>query len=187
MHYFIDGYNLMFRLMEATGNFQFERELIIYDLHHKTELLNLDVTLVFDAQYRLGYGERSHLQHLEICFTDQGETADEYILNELKNSRTPKQETVVTSDKRLACKVRDYQVKTMSVEEFTSWISKPIKKKNIVKKAQPIVEQKVVDGELDFYLKEFEKRAGEQPKVEKPLTEFERWLKLFTEKLDHDD
>lgn len=124
MHYFIDGYNLMFRVLRAGNDLQKQREFIVSDLNEKAQVLNLDVTVVFDAQYQSGEESRSHYQSLEICFTNQNETADEYILKNIKASPSPQNETVVTSDNKLAWGVRRLLAKTESIKQFMSWLNK---------------------------------------------------------------
>ena len=104
-------------------------EQITLDLEKKINLLELDVTLVFDSHYQKDDHTRSHFNSLEIIFTASGETADEFILQELKESKTPSQHIVITSDKKLArlCQLR--LSKTESVEEFLAWLGKRYKNK----------------------------------------------------------
>lgn len=129
MHYYIDGYNLLFRILKAGDEVRKQREEITLELEKKIRILDLDVTLVFDSHYQEGESTRSHFKSLEIIFTAQHETADEFILHELKNSKSPSQQMVVTSDKQLArlCKLRLAQ--TQSVEEFFSFLEKRYKNK----------------------------------------------------------
>lgn len=124
MHYFIDGYNLLFRQSQEWRNLQKQRESVIYELDKKVSILNLDVSIVFDAIHQPGHGSRSHYNSIEILFSAQGETADEFILNRLKNIYSPKSETIVTSDKGLARLSRHYHSKTMTIEEFTLWLDR---------------------------------------------------------------
>lgn len=111
------------------GDLQKQRQDIIQDLETKINLLELDVTLVFDAQYQKTESSRSHLNHLEICFTSVDETADEYIVQALKEDTRPTQQTVVTSDKKLAWLSRRSHARTESVEEFISWLNRRYKNK----------------------------------------------------------
>lgn len=129
MHYYIDGYNLLFRIVRAGENLQTQREIVIQDLSAKIKFLGLDATIVFDAQYQVGEGTKTHLQDLEILFTAQGETADESIINELKSVRDPRHETVVTSDKKLAWRARRKAAHSESVEEFMDWLNRRYKNK----------------------------------------------------------
>jgi predicted RNA-binding protein with PIN domain len=129
MHYFIDGYNLLFRLIHDNRDLQSQREAIIHDLNQKISLLKLNASIVFDAAFQIGERTRSHYDALEILFTGEGETADEYIVDEIKNSLHPQQETVVTSDKKLAWRVRNRSAHTESVEEFILWLNRSYKNK----------------------------------------------------------
>jgi len=124
MHYYIDGYNLLFRVSKAGGELQKQRQGIIKDLETKINFIGLDATLVFDAQHYEGESIRKHLNHLEIVFTASGETADEYILDRLKESSNPSKETIATSDKKLAWLSRRRHAYTQSVEEFIAWLNR---------------------------------------------------------------
>ncbi len=214
MHYFIDGYNLMFR-MGAGDNLRSEREKIISQLFEKIELLQLNVSLIFDSQYQEGLGTRSHIDFMEICFTDEGETADDYIINELQSSQNPREEIVVTSDNNLAWRARRMHAKTEHVEEFMRWLDHRYrkKKKSIPQKATKQIKKTVIPESFmspvaketaqknyGFYLKEFEKKfqeaiQKEQKRKPKPKktekrtneNEAERWLRLFEEKMRDDE
>lgn len=129
MHYFIDGYNMLFRLLHGSEDLQSQRESFIHDLNQKVSLLKLEISIVFDSTFQIGDRSRSHYNALEILFSAEGETADEYILDELKNSLHPQQETVVTSDKRLAWRARCRSAHTESVEEFNFWLNRAYKNK----------------------------------------------------------
>jgi len=216
MHYYIDGYNLMYRVLTADDDLQTQRQEIIQELNEKIQVLELNATVVFDSQYQYGYGARSHLNYLEICFTDQGETADDYIVNELNSSTTPQQETVVTSDNKLAWRVRQRNAKTVSIEEFMSWLNTRYKKKKRAQKekrtkpppvaeappkprrvsipTEPPTPESTPEESFNYYLYEFEKEfkervSKEKPKEqeEKPISETNRWLGIFEEKLKEEE
>lgn len=181
MHYFIDGYNLLFRYLYEDDRLSVQREIIIADLNTKLQNLEIEVTLVFDAQYQLGDTSRSHFQNLEILFSAQGETADDLILEEIKRERHPRQVVVVTSDKKLAWFARRSSAKTESVEYFMNWLNKRYKnkqrsikkvtnasssvkvKENIPPKAPPIQCPHVPTPKaspeecFDYYLDQFQK------------------------------
>lgn len=193
MHYYIDGYNLLFRMLRASDeDLQTQREMVIQDLNKKIQILQLDITLVFDAQYQFGDTTRSHLNYLEILFTSKGETADDFIINELKSTDSPRQETVVTSDKKLAWRARRKHAHTESVEEFLEWLNrryKNVKKqkkkeKKVVLTLPPVAPAKPAQKPavpskptskasaeecFDFYLHEFEKNFEEVVLKSQPL------------------
>jgi uncharacterized protein len=130
MHYLIDGYNMLFRLLQdGEEELQGKRESFIYDLNKKISIIKLNVSIVFDSAFQMGERSRSHYAALEILYSAEGETADDYILDELKNTLHPENETVVTSDKKLAWKVRNRSAHTVSVEEFILWLNRSYKKK----------------------------------------------------------
>ncbi len=206
MLYYIDGYNLMFRAARSLGNLQAYRERFIEELNEKIQIAGFDAMIVFDAQYQFGPGSRSQYRHLTVCFTDPGETADDYLINEIRSSPKPRQIILVTSDKNLGWRARDYQAKTMSVEEFIGSLDVQFKKKLKGEKKKktltptpppPIQEQPVVHQEdsFNYYLQEFEKRFQEATSKDKPtdkpkekyISETDRWLKLFEERLNNDD
>lgn len=174
MHYFIDCYNWMFRILSKSGNLESLRDTFIEELNKKVELLQLDVTLVFDAQHQMGEGSHHHYHSLEVRFTSKGETADDYIVSRLRQVKDPSHHTVVTSDKDLSRRARLELAKTETVEGFLAWISKryesklkqkdelhtPIRKKE---DTPPKTEPKVpptgasFDECYNYYLYNFEK------------------------------
>ncbi len=231
MHYYIDGYNLLFRTSNSNlTDLQAQRKSLIDSLNVKIAGLKLRVTIVFDSQFLPGEGSRGHFHHLEICFTPAGVTADDYILQELQYCFTPEKVTVVTSDKDLAQKARNYSAETKSIEEFLNWLNSRHKRlkdqKKIIKAeinpqerlsstqstqaslAAPEREPKPPPpGTMEYYLAQFEKalkdtksleslpnsgkRAKRHQKIkpippsyeEQLLSEEERWLKIFTDRL----
>lgn len=122
MHYYVDGYNLLFRSGDIGDELHRKRDEIILALAEQVNVLELDVTLVFDALHQAGDSSRGHHRRLELIYTASGETADAYILHELQASRDNRQEIVVTSDKPLAEYARRLGAKTMSIHSFLRWV-----------------------------------------------------------------
>ena len=129
MHYFIDGYNLLFRLLHRDENLQSQRSTLVQDLNEKISLLKIDASIVFDGTFQVGESSRSHYHQLEILYTAEGETADDYIMDEIRRHPHPEQETVVTSDKKLAWRVRTRLAHVESVEEFMLRLNRSYKNK----------------------------------------------------------
>jgi hypothetical protein len=127
MHYYIDGYNLIFRVLKAKDSLRDRRTTLITELSNKIELLKLHTTLVFDSQYQSTEATRHHHKNLEIYYTDEGETADDYIIKSLKaikQSPNKRNVTVVTSDLHLAWRARRENALTMSIDEYLDWINR---------------------------------------------------------------
>lgn len=175
MHYFIDGYNLMFRVLRAGDDLKSQRNAIIINLTKKIHVTGIIATLIFDAQYQEGESQRSHYQNLEIQFTDHGETADECILHLLKGFKNPRDCTVVTSDKKLAWLVRRQGSLTETVEDFLKSLHNRYQNKikrskqphlkvapsKPAKISTPIPEDSSVEACYEYYLERFEKAFQE--------------------------
>lgn len=129
MHYYIDGYNLLFRLLYAGHDFSIKRQQLIEELNEKLQFLQVNATLVFDSHYQSEPGTRSHYRHLEILYTSPGESADERIISEIQEERHLAHITVVTSDKKLAWFARRCNASTETVEQFLEWVNKRCKNK----------------------------------------------------------
>lgn len=184
MHYFIDGYNLMFRILRAGDNLQQQRESIIHDLGRKIRAVGLDATLVFDAQYQSEESSRSHIKELEIYFTDQGESADDFILKQLRLDKNPQRQIVVTSDKKLAWLARRKGAQTETVEDFLRQLNNRFKNRLLRSKSPSLKEKPATppkkelpapatksspDECSDYYLTQFE-------------AQYQEWLKQQPEK-----
>lgn len=181
MHYYIDGYNLMFRLLHDADSLTERRQQLIIDLNNKIQFLELDVTIVFDSQFLPGESTRGHFKQLEVLFSGYGETADDLIIEKVRAESKPKQVTVVTSDKKLAWFARRCDANTESVEHFIKWINqrhrnklrKPLKKVGVVLTLPviPVSESPTVASApeecFDYYLKQFEEGL-EKLEVPKP-------------------
>lgn len=176
MHYYVDGYNLIFRTLVAGESLQHRRDRLIADLSDKIELIKISTILVFDSQYQKNEATRRHYKSMEIYYTDEQETADDYIIKSLKQRPKNSQVTVVTSDLHLAWRARREGALTMSAEEFLSWLQRRYRNKvqqvreslevtapqktNLpvllpeIKKNEKIITVKV-QSEIDFYMEQF--------------------------------
>ncbi len=191
MHYLIDGYNWIFRILRAGNDLIEQRTKMVRELNEKAQYLDLNMTIVFDAHHQGGELHKSHFKHVEIVFTAAGETADDYILHYLKHCRLPDECTVVTSDKKLAWQARRRSAKTEEISPFLQWLDKRyVNKKRRIKKPSPAPHvpkalppkkeaQKgpgidvMPEDCFDYYLQEFEKSlqaVESKEKIKKPST-----------------
>lgn len=125
MHYLIDGYNLLFRLIESKKSLQSQRQMIVRSLQIEFKQLHLEGTLVFDGRHRRD--EQSGLSYkspLIIAYSHSGETADQFILSQLETATTPSQITVVTDDRFLASSARGLGAKTLELKTFLAQLEK---------------------------------------------------------------
>lgn len=126
MHYWIDGYNLLFFLTKSYKAVrEREREILI-----AIGNLNLDATVVFDGkQKEPNEVIRGHLKNLEIIYTSPSQSADDYILEQIDASPNPSQEVVVSSDRELIGKARQRGASIQTVQQFLTLIIRKKKRK----------------------------------------------------------
>jgi predicted RNA-binding protein with PIN domain len=144
MHYYIDGYNVLFRAWGTGGHLEKQRKALIESLCTKIDYLHLNATIVFDAHLYLGEGSFSRHLGVRVVYTRTGQDADEYILEALERSSTPRRETVVTSDNRLAWRARCLGAETESVDAFIPWLSKRYNNRKKKEKTSKPIHPKVV-------------------------------------------
>lgn len=164
MHYYIDGYNLLFYLLgTSAGSLKSQRDWIIQSLNIKTESLGLDLTVVFDSPLSPGEGSRSHFQHLEILYTPEGVSADDFIIYKLAESRDVSKEVVVTNDRELSIRARHQHANAQGIENFINWLDR--RYKNKVKKKIKLP-QKHPEKSLKLVEKESALTRSPAPKIQ---------------------
>ena len=138
MHYYIDGYNLLFALFgPGMSDFTSRRDWLIQTLNVKVELLGLEISLVFDSHFCEGAGSRSHFHHLEILYTPKDVSADDFIIKKIKKSDDPTKTLLVSNDRELTLRARNLLANSQSVDEFINWLDRRYKNKT-QKKSKPI-------------------------------------------------
>lgn len=165
MHYFIDGYNLLFFLSRGDKlDLQTERKQLLEQLQEKVDLAGLNVTIVFDARTEPLW-RRHHAGDLEIVFTDQDICADRWILQKLESVRSPATCEVVSNDRELLRRSRWAGARTQSVASWMKWLEKKARKRTI----STVAIRK--EGATLLSPEEREK---------------ERWLRIFEDRLSDD-
>lgn len=161
MHYLVDAYNLLFRTLKKRGPLEKKRQSLIAELNSSISHLNLNVTLVFDgSQDCLPASTRGHFDAVEIVYTSKSLTADEYISEEVFNSNTPSQITVVTNDRELANRCKTQRAKILAIDEFLCFLMKKKAKKNKFAR-NPQAAFRDSDPEIARLLAIFEKKLFE--------------------------
>jgi hypothetical protein len=161
MHYLIDGYNLLFRVLKKTRDLERSRQALIEELNEAVVALNAPVTLVFDgAKDSLPPTLRRHFKAIELVYTTSGQSADTYILEEVELARNPKALTVVSNDRELQTKCRNVGTEQLSIDAFLHFLlRKKNKKLQEPEREYPFTESK---KELDRLLTLFEERLKEE-------------------------
>ncbi|HSX03205.1 MAG TPA: NYN domain-containing protein [Rhabdochlamydiaceae bacterium] len=157
MHYFIDGYNFLFRLSKKKLPLEKKRGLLLVTLNEEIGKLGLNATIVFDSKEKYQDAPtRGHLDALEIIYTTRNESADDYILKAIEEATHPQNETVVSSDRELTGRSKQLGAKILSIEEFIAFIMRKKEKKK--KLLSPLRAFKDSEKEIERLLKIFEER-----------------------------
>jgi len=153
MQYWIDGYNLLFKMPSLEGPLEKRRRVLIAELNRFAKKFSLSFIVVFDADPKTGpFDMRSHYDELEIVYAASKETADEAILEGIECSRSKRTICVVSSDKGLTDKARALGAETLSLSEFVHFLGKKRSKAHLP------VECRDSPKEMDRLLKIFESR-----------------------------
>lgn len=202
--YLIDGYNLLFRTLRARGSedLKYERQRLVEELGEKLRISGIDAALIFDSYHQVGPRERFFQSGLDVHYTDEKQTADDYILEWLRLAKRPQDHIVVTSDRGLARSAAGKGTRVQSTEAFKSMLERIYLKKlraPIILKPLPTLikaSPTKIETSEERYERIFEEKLGEEiPKkiqkkklVKKVVEEqkddndFERWLRLFENK-----
>lgn len=156
MYYYVDGYNLLFLFLDSKQNLKTLRGQVVLYLQKRFSSLHLEGMLVFDGAHQRD--EESGLSYpspLIVAYSPKGQTADEYIVEQIQQSRNPKNLTVVTNDRSLIRHVRSLGAQVLSNAEFVQRLKKKKKKGGVVK------EPKETEHQIERLRKIFEKRLEE--------------------------
>lgn len=150
MYYFIDGYNLIFSLIDSKESLKTLRQKVVRLLQKRFARYNLSGTLVFDGAHQRG--EESGLSYpspLVVAYTPKGESADEYILEQLKSAKRVHQTIVITDDRGLSLHVKSLGGKVQSNAAFIHWLN--TKRKTKRKEIEPADTQQNIDRLLAIF------------------------------------
>jgi len=156
--FLVDGYNFLFRIQGLKkGSLEKMRNAFIETLDQELGCFKATVFIIFDSAEQIKpYAQCAHCEHLDVLYAPKGQTADQYILELVEISRTPKILTVVTSDTGLARQCQCLGAKTLSIDAFIQLMVKK-GKKGI---CRPPAYQET-PAEIQRLLKIFEKRLKE--------------------------
>ncbi|MBX7066991.1 MAG: NYN domain-containing protein [Parachlamydiales bacterium] len=152
MIYLIDGYNVIFSLIHTKDSLQKMREKVIHYLQKRFAAKKISGMLVFDGAHRRD--EESGLSYpspLIVAYAPKGQSADEYIVEKIRVSKSPKQITVVTNDRGLRMHAKSAGAKILENELFIEWLKKK-------KKRTERGEVKETQANIDRLEKIFEER-----------------------------
>ncbi|MCF7806368.1 MAG: NYN domain-containing protein [Simkaniaceae bacterium] len=133
MEYWIDGYNLLFKVKSHLRNLRQQRKELIDELKLHMIKSNFRAKIIFDSseENATEFPSVSSSTPLEIIFSPKGLTADDYILEMLKSIKSTKNTTIVTDDAHLAFHCKHTQAKTLSVNAFFDLIFKEERRRHM--------------------------------------------------------
>lgn len=122
----IDGYNIIgawdsLQRLRDRGGLEAARQKLTDTLTDYSAVRGYSTRLVFDAQYRQGCGAQEVItEHLSVCYTDFGQTADTYIEKICALARhDPSQRLIVaTSDRAQQLMVLGYGAEWLSAQQL---------------------------------------------------------------------
>lgn len=116
LHYLLDGYNVLYALPEMpAGSWEEKRDALLRQIAREKPHGNNQVTVIFDS--REGPGNQSRLGDLLVVYTS-GETADDWISQQVRSAVNPRTLVVVSDDQGLRRMVRGTGAKWLSTREF---------------------------------------------------------------------
>ena len=134
-----------------------EQRSILLAINKIASRRNLPITFVFDGRHvDPSEAIRGNLADLTVIYTPKKQTADDYILQEVRGSP---EEIVVSSDRELTGKARQLGCKTLTIEAFIDFLFKNRKGKSSsekkkthdtsadIKRLQKIFEEKFRESE----------------------------------------
>ncbi len=132
MHYYIDGYNLLFKLSHNWKlDLRTQRETLINAFNETIEELKLSLTIVFDgADAPRGDYTRGHWKNVEVVYTHEGLSADDYILHRLDEHQHRERYTVVSADRELMNKAKLRGACTIDIGQFLQLLERRTKKRS---------------------------------------------------------
>jgi len=119
MHYYIDGYNWLFRTPKAPLSFEEKRRQFIKDIYDLVGESSCLVTIVFDSSDPTRtLSSKGNYKSLEIVYTQKKQTADQYIEEAVEYASKPHNLTVITLDRELREKCILKGASALSMKEF---------------------------------------------------------------------
>ena len=157
MEYCIDGYNFLFRVTKDYKTLLTKKNQILARLETWAEVFHLSITLIFDGKHKAPADAiRGHLRKIEIIYTHENQSADDYIVQHIQHHTKPPRVTVVSSDREVLGKSKQFGASTQTIEQFLSFLLKKEKKR----KTRSTPAFRDTDFQIKRLCKIFEEKLG---------------------------
>lgn len=159
----IDGYNLLHQLAHRPlESLEEERMALVEELQKYQSIKQVPITVVFDgSQPRSIFPNRDRYGRVEIVYTDQGITADEWIADRCREQQGGY--VVISSDLEIKRNAEMYRCISLSSSEFAEKL-KSIKAPSI---HWDMIPEKALDDDLPLYRKVSTKKKGAAKRLPK--------------------
>ncbi|MBT3261858.1 hypothetical protein HOC37_07980 [bacterium] len=119
MNYIIDGYNLIGKISKISFQDPQKEEKLISFLKARLQNDKDFFHIIFDNKKHLDIlGDTYSEPQFLIKFPPSDQSADDYIIEYLPKIKKQTHYTIVSSDREIINKAKEYQVKTLKSEEF---------------------------------------------------------------------
>lgn len=184
MIYLIDGYNVLFRRWGNFSNLKAWRKKLLQQLCLWNDTFSLNMKVIFDGQSL--EEDFEYFGSIRVVYTKQSITADEYIIQYIKEHKD-KKITVVSSDRELLSQSLIGNAQTQTVDLFWEELSGKDKANNL--KVTSILttgheKKKKLKNTWKSYLPISQKKEEGIVTNPNPSSDFARWLKVFEERIE---
>lgn len=155
LNYWIDGYNLFFRLHKNYQSLKKRKHTLLVTLNKMVKLLGYHVIIVFDGkqkEYLESY--QQNWSDIVLIYTGYNQSADDLILERIQEYKILSNQIVVSSDRDLLKKARLLGAQTETVEKFLNHLIQRVRKKMAVSFPSKDVSENPM--QMDRLLKIFE-------------------------------
>jgi len=148
----IDAWNVIWKIPEISElipeELQLARQRFNQLLKNYFQQKSVIYKIIYDGQPGIISSQSEH-RGQDVYFSKNPESADQKIIQLLKNQKEQSQWTVITSDRELSGKIKNYGAKIVSSESFIQKLNKRLPPSSLnPKKENP----NISPDEMDFWL-----------------------------------
>lgn len=124
MRYFLDGYNLFFKLCDEVLPIDQKKQEWLGSFCKLLQLADLNVLIVFDASPSSPPATtgREYFGKVEVVYSPRGMDADTFLIELCRGVQFASQVTVVSEDRKLLKKIKDTGSIPMELKDFFNLI-----------------------------------------------------------------
>jgi predicted RNA-binding protein with PIN domain len=168
MHYLIDGHNLISQLPDISLDDPYDEAKLVLSLRKWAAAgRKRQATIIFDGGLPGGnWGYMSRGQ-VKATFASAGHSADELLVNRVRQAKNPAEFTLVTSDREILAEAKACRMPFMTSESFSKQLQKSFgdQSNNAEEKAIQSEEPDLSQEELSEWLDIFQTASAAQDEI----------------------